>query len=159
MVTSDSCNSGHSESYENALTFSCKSLKFPRKWYTKLCIFVDPFLKNCVTKSNFRSFFSKKGQKKALALKGLIKRKTFLPGCTAKGYNTGVSVISDYQADSLIGAWKSFLDLFWNCEQCAWNLIILLNIMVIDSLACKNSILDILECDSLFPFEWNQINT
>ena len=46
VVTSDSCNSGrHSESYETILTFSCKSLKFSTKWYTKLSILVDPFLK------------------------------------------------------------------------------------------------------------------
>ena len=70
VVTSDSCNSGHSENYENLLTFSCKSLKFSTKWYTKLCILVDSFLRNCVTKSNFRYFFFK-AQKKALALKGL----------------------------------------------------------------------------------------
>ena len=70
MVTSDSCNSGHSENYEISLTFSCKSLKFSTKWYTKLCILVDPFLRNCVAKSNFRYFFKKK-PKKALALKGL----------------------------------------------------------------------------------------
>ena len=44
VVTSDNCNSGHSENYENVLTFSCKSLKFSTKWYTKLCILVDPFL-------------------------------------------------------------------------------------------------------------------
>ena len=40
---------------------------------TKLCILVDPFLRNCVTKSNFR-YFLKKAQKKALALKGLKRR-------------------------------------------------------------------------------------
>ena len=68
VVTSDSCNSGHSENYENILTFSCKSLKFSTKWYTKLCILVDPFLRNCV---KFSIFFLKKAQKKALALKGL----------------------------------------------------------------------------------------
>ena len=63
VVTSDSCNSGHSENYKKTLTFSCKSLKFSKKWYTKLCILVDPFLRN--TKSKIRT------QKKALALKGL----------------------------------------------------------------------------------------
>ena len=47
VVTSDSCNSRHSE---RILTFSCKSLKFSTKWYTKLCILVDPFLRNSVTK-------------------------------------------------------------------------------------------------------------
>ena len=36
VATSDSCNCGHSENYEKELTFSCKSLKFPTKWYTKL---------------------------------------------------------------------------------------------------------------------------
>ena len=72
VITSDSCNSGHSENYEQILTFSYKSLKFSTKWYTKLCILVDPFLRNCVAKTNFRSFFLKKGnKKKALALKGL----------------------------------------------------------------------------------------
>ena len=64
VVTSDSYNSGH------ILTCSCKSLKFCTKWYTKLCILVDPFLRNCVTKLNFR-YFLKKSPKKALALKGL----------------------------------------------------------------------------------------
>ena len=53
------------------LTFSCKGLKFTTKWYTKLCILVDPFLRNCVTKSNFR--YLKKRQKKALTLKGLTR--------------------------------------------------------------------------------------
>ena len=48
---------------------SCKSLKFSTKLYTKLCILVDPFLRNCVTKSNFQYFYKKK--KKALALEGL----------------------------------------------------------------------------------------
>ena len=32
-------------------TFSYKSLKFSTKWYTKLCVLVDPFLRNCVKKS------------------------------------------------------------------------------------------------------------
>ena len=45
-------------------------MKFSTKWYTKLCILVDPFLRNCVTKSKFR-YLKKKAQKKALALKGL----------------------------------------------------------------------------------------
>ena len=54
VVTSDSCNSGHSENYENFLTFLSKSLKFPTKWYTKLCNLVDPFLRNCITKLNFQ---------------------------------------------------------------------------------------------------------
>ena len=63
MVTSDSCNSGHSENYEKILTFSCKSLKFSTKGYTKLCILVDPFLRNYVTKSNFR-YLKKKAQKR-----------------------------------------------------------------------------------------------
>ena len=63
VVTSDSCNSGHSQNYEKLLTFSCKSLKFSTKWYTKLCILVDPFLSNCVTKSNFR-YLKKKSPKK-----------------------------------------------------------------------------------------------
>ena len=57
VVTSDSCNSGHSQNYVEILKFSCKSLKFSSNWYTKLCILVDPFLRNCVTKSNFRYFF------------------------------------------------------------------------------------------------------
>ena len=48
-----------------------KILKFSTKWYTKLCILVDPVLRNCLSKSNFR-YFLKKGQKKALTLKGLI---------------------------------------------------------------------------------------
>ena len=52
-------------------TFSCKSLKFSTKWYTKLCILVDPFLRNCTTKSNFLE------PKKALAFKGLKKNKIF----------------------------------------------------------------------------------
>ena len=56
---------------KNILTFSCKSMKFSTKWYTKLCILVDPVLRNCVTKSNFRYCF-KKRSKKALALKELI---------------------------------------------------------------------------------------
>ena len=56
------------------LTFSCKSLKFSIKLSTKLCILVDPFLRNRVTKSNFRYFKKKKAQKKALALKGLTFR-------------------------------------------------------------------------------------
>ena len=50
VVTSDSYYSGHNENYENILIYSCKSLKFSTKWYTKLCILVDPFLRNCVTK-------------------------------------------------------------------------------------------------------------
>ena len=70
VVTSNSCNSGHSENYESFLTFSCKSLKFPTKWYTKLCNLVDPFLRNCVTKSNFQ-YLKKNWPKKAPVLKGL----------------------------------------------------------------------------------------
>ena len=69
VVTSDSCNSGHSENYEKILIFSCKSLKFSTEWYTKFCILVDPFLRNCVTKSNFR-YFKKKAQKRLWHLKG-----------------------------------------------------------------------------------------
>ena len=51
---------------KKTLTFSRKSLK----WYKKLCNMVDPFLRNCVTKSKFR-YLKKigKGQKKALPLK------------------------------------------------------------------------------------------
>ena len=33
VVTSDSCNSGHSENYEKLLTFSCKSFKFYKTLY------------------------------------------------------------------------------------------------------------------------------
>ena len=40
-----------------------KRIKFATKWYTELCILVDPFLRNCVTKSNFR-YFLKKSPKK-----------------------------------------------------------------------------------------------
>ena len=43
VVTSDICNSGHSKNDETFLTFSWKSLKLSTKWYTKLCILVDPF--------------------------------------------------------------------------------------------------------------------
>ena len=50
------------------MTFSCKSLKFSTKWYTKLCILVDPFLRNCVTKSDVL-YLKKKPHKKEL--KGL----------------------------------------------------------------------------------------
>ena len=57
VVTSDSCNSEHSENYKKILTFSCKSLKVSTKWFTKLCILIDLFLRNCVTKPNFRYFF------------------------------------------------------------------------------------------------------
>ena len=69
VVTSDSCYSGHSQNYEKCLTFLCKSLKFSTKWYTKLCILVDPFLRNCVTKSNFR-YLKKKPKKRLWHLKG-----------------------------------------------------------------------------------------
>ena len=55
VVTSDSCTS--------SMTFSCKSLNFHTKWYTKLCL-----EKLRITKSNFQ--FIKKQQKKTLALKG-----------------------------------------------------------------------------------------
>ena len=55
MVTSDSRNSGHSQYYENK----------------KLCILVDPVLRNSVTKSNFLDLKKKKDKKKALALKGV----------------------------------------------------------------------------------------
>ena len=65
VATSDSCNSGHSENYEEILTFSYKSLKFSTKWYTKLCILVDPFLQ-----SQIFDIYFKKAQKKALHLKG-----------------------------------------------------------------------------------------
>ena len=39
VVTSESCNSEHSENMKKILTFSCKSMKFPTKCYTKLCNF------------------------------------------------------------------------------------------------------------------------
>ena len=50
--------------------FSYKSLKFPTKWFTKFCILVDPFLRNCVTISNFQ-YLKKYWPKKAPVLKGL----------------------------------------------------------------------------------------
>ena len=57
VITSDSCNSGHSKNYET-LILSCKSLKFPTKWYRTLWNSVEnsiPFLRNCkVTKLNFQ---------------------------------------------------------------------------------------------------------
>ena len=62
VVTSDSCNSEHSQNCIKILTSSYKNLKFSTKWYTKLCILFDPFLRNCVTKSNFR-YLKKKAQK------------------------------------------------------------------------------------------------
>ena len=39
-----------------------------RAWNTKLCILVDPFLRNCVTKSNFR-YLKKKPKKRLRHLK------------------------------------------------------------------------------------------
>ena len=53
VVTLDSCNSRQSENSEQKIKFSCKSLKSPIESYAKLCNSIDPFLKNCVTKSNF----------------------------------------------------------------------------------------------------------
>ena len=69
MVTSDTCNSGHSENSENIWTFSC--MKFLTKWYTKLnsvCNSVDPFLRKCITKSIFQ-YLKIKRPKTGLALK------------------------------------------------------------------------------------------
>ena len=63
VVTSDSCNSGHSENYERCSQILWKRIKFATKWYTELCILVDTFLRNCVTKSNFW-YFLKKSPKK-----------------------------------------------------------------------------------------------
>ena len=62
VIDLDSCNSGHRENYESLSTFSCKSMKVSTKLYTKLCNSVDPFLRNCVTKSNFQ--YKKKPPKK-----------------------------------------------------------------------------------------------
>ena len=50
MVTSDSCNFGHSENYENILAFS-------KKWYTKLCNLV---LIHSWEMSNISIFFKAK---------------------------------------------------------------------------------------------------
>ena len=53
------------------LTFSCASLIFPTKWYTKLCNLVDQFLRNCVT--NFQYFLENKAKKRLwhLRIKGI----------------------------------------------------------------------------------------
>ena len=67
VATSDSCNSGHIENYEKSLTFSCTSLKFLTKWYTKLCNLVDP--EKLPYKVKISIF--KKSPKKVLALKRL----------------------------------------------------------------------------------------
>ena len=48
VVTLDAVTPQTVENYENSLTFSCKSLKFPTKWYTALCNLVDPVLRNRV---------------------------------------------------------------------------------------------------------------
>ena len=60
VITWD-CNSGHSDNYEEIMTFSCKSLKFPTKWYRKLCNSVDLFLRNCKIKVNIFNIFEKNG--------------------------------------------------------------------------------------------------
>ena len=62
LETSESC-------YENLLTFSCKILKLSTKWYIKLCYLLGPFLRNCVTKSNF--WYKKTTKKGSGLFKGL----------------------------------------------------------------------------------------
>ena len=75
VVTSDICNSGNSENNEKNWHFRIRAWNSFTKWYTKLCNLVGPFLRNCVTTSNFQ-YFLNKGQKKALAIKGLCEKKT-----------------------------------------------------------------------------------
>ena len=53
----------HRQNHEKCPQMFWKRIKFATKWYTKLCILVDPILRNCVTKSNFR-YFLKKSPKK-----------------------------------------------------------------------------------------------
>ena len=67
VVTSDSCNSEHSQNSQKFLTFSCKSLKFSRKWYTKLCILGS----TSPEKLRYKVKFSI-GQKKALNLAQIL---------------------------------------------------------------------------------------
>ena len=62
VVTSDSCNSGHSENYELFFDVLVKELKFPTKWYTKLCNLVDLFLINC--ESQIFNIFKNNDQKR-----------------------------------------------------------------------------------------------
>ena len=63
VIVSDSCNSGNSENYQNALPFSLESLSCKMLYKT--------LIHSCeIVLQNFQ-YFWKKRPKKALALKGL----------------------------------------------------------------------------------------
>ena len=73
VITSDNCNSGHSDKLWKTFAIFVKQLEIFYKmvYKTKHCNSVDPLTRKCITKSNFQYFLKKDQKKKALALKGL----------------------------------------------------------------------------------------